>query len=55
MWSSGCAVASFITCMVYGSVDWPSALVHCQMCDNVGGCGAHETVLDSHDVGFDRE
>ena len=22
---------------------------------NVGGCGAHETVFDSHDVAFDHE
>ena len=24
-------------------------------CENVGGCGAHETVFDSHDVAFDHE
>ena len=47
--------ATFITCIVHGSVDLPSAFVHCQMCENVGGCGAHETVFDSHDVGFDHE
>ena len=49
-----CAI--FITCMVHGSVDLPSALVHCYIrCENVGGCGAHETVFDCHDVAFDHE
>ena len=31
--------------MVHGSVDLPSAFVYCQMCENVGGYGAHETVF----------
>ena len=43
--------------MVHGSVDLPSALVSKSIvrCENVGGCGAHETVFDSHDVAFDHE
>ena len=28
MWSLGCALANFLTCMVHGSVDLPSAFVH---------------------------
>ena len=28
----GCALANFLTCMVHGSVDLPSAFVHVQCC-----------------------
>ena len=28
VWSPGCALANFLTCMVHGSVDLPSAFVH---------------------------
>ena len=37
-WSPGCSVAYFM-------VDLPSAFVYRQMCENVGGYGAHETVF----------